>query len=289
MRCAAEVVDALRSGAVPKGDVLAVARVAGIAAAKRTPELLPLAHVIGVHGVVVDLEVLDAGVSVRATVRTADRTGVEMEAMVAVSVAALAVVDMVKGMDRTVEIDGVRLLAKSGGRSGEWTRTPKGARTHEHRTGRRRDRPRRRRGQASRRGRQGRRRRRWPVDARACARRGRRRTPAASSSARRRSRPMESTASRRTRPSVAPPPASPPGSPTSAPRRRDLPTSSSCSPATSRSRPRSFPSSSPPCRATMAPTASCSWTATAAANRCSPATGARRSGLRSRGSTRRAG
>ncbi|HEY5514828.1 MAG TPA: cyclic pyranopterin monophosphate synthase MoaC, partial [Pengzhenrongella sp.] len=118
VRCAETVVAALRSGEVPKGDVLAVARVAGIAAAKRTPDLLPLAHVIGVHGVVVDLEVVDAGVTVSATVRTADRTGVEMEAMVAVSVACLAVVDMVKGLDRMVEIDRVRLLAKSGGRSG---------------------------------------------------------------------------------------------------------------------------------------------------------------------------
>jgi len=126
VRCAVHVVAALRSGAVPKGDVLAVARVAGIAAAKRTPELLPLAHVIGVHGVVVDLEVLDTGVAVTATVRTADRTGVEMEAMVAVSVACLAVVDMVKGLDREVEIDGVRLLAKSGGRSGQWTRSMPG-------------------------------------------------------------------------------------------------------------------------------------------------------------------
>ena len=126
VRCAATVVDALRSGTVPKGDVLAVARIAGIAAAKRTPDLLPLAHVIGVHGAVVDVEVVDAGVAVRATVRTADRTGVEMEAMVAVSVAALAVVDMVKGMDRSVEIESVRLLAKSGGRSGAWSRTQEG-------------------------------------------------------------------------------------------------------------------------------------------------------------------
>lgn len=126
VRCAPAVVSALRSGEVPKGDVLAVARVAGIAAAKRTPDLLPLAHVIGVHGVVVDLEVVDAGVAVRATVRTADRTGVEMEALVAVGVACLAVVDMVKGLDRTVEIDGVRLLAKSGGRSGTWTRGDEG-------------------------------------------------------------------------------------------------------------------------------------------------------------------
>jgi cyclic pyranopterin phosphate synthase len=120
VRCAPEVVDALRTGTVPKGDVLAVARVAGIAAAKRTPELLPLAHVIGVHGVVVDLEVTDGGVEVAATVRTADRTGVEMEALTAVAVASLAVVDMVKGLDRSARIEGVRVVAKTGGRSGDW-------------------------------------------------------------------------------------------------------------------------------------------------------------------------
>lgn len=120
--CAPAVVEALRSGAVPKGDVLAVARVAGIAAAKRTPELLPLAHVIGVHGVVLDVEVVDDGVRVEATVRTADRTGVEMEALTAVSVAALTVVDMVKGMDKGVRIADVRLEEKTGGRSGTWRR-----------------------------------------------------------------------------------------------------------------------------------------------------------------------
>ena len=120
--CAPSLVAALREGTTPKGDVLAVARVAGIAAAKRTPELLPLAHVIGVHGVVVDLTIDDGGVAITATARTADRTGVEMEALTAVSVAALNVVDMVKGLDRSVEITGIRLLAKSGGRSGEWHR-----------------------------------------------------------------------------------------------------------------------------------------------------------------------
>jgi cyclic pyranopterin phosphate synthase len=122
VRCTPEVVEALRSGTAPKGDVLAVARIAGIQAAKRTPDLLPLAHVIGVHGARVDLEVVDDGGRVTATVRTADRTGVEMEAMTAAAVAALAIVDMVKGMDRTVEIESVRLLAKSGGRSGDWRR-----------------------------------------------------------------------------------------------------------------------------------------------------------------------
>jgi cyclic pyranopterin phosphate synthase len=105
---------------VPKGDVLAVARIAGIAAAKRTPELLPLAHVIGVHGVVVDVDVIDEGVAIEATVRTVDRTGVEMEALTAVSVAALAVVDMVKGIDKAVQITSIRLLAKDGGKSGSW-------------------------------------------------------------------------------------------------------------------------------------------------------------------------
>jgi cyclic pyranopterin monophosphate synthase len=120
--CAPHVVAALRSDAVPKGDVLAVARIAGISAAKRTSELLPLAHVIGVHGATVDVEVVDDGVALRATVRTADRTGVEMEALTAVSVAALAVVDMVKGMDKATSIRDVRLESKSGGRSGPWVR-----------------------------------------------------------------------------------------------------------------------------------------------------------------------
>jgi cyclic pyranopterin phosphate synthase len=122
VRCAAPVVATLRDGSVPKGDVLAVARIAGIQAAKRTPDLLPLAHVIGVHGCVVDLAIEDAGVAIEATVRTADRTGVEMEALTAVSVAALAIVDMVKGMDRSTSIENVRITAKEGGRSGTWTR-----------------------------------------------------------------------------------------------------------------------------------------------------------------------
>jgi cyclic pyranopterin monophosphate synthase len=120
--CPAHVVAALRSGDVPKGDVLAVARIAGIAGAKRTAELLPLAHVIGVHGAVVDLTVEDDGVAIAATVRTADRTGVEMEALTAVSVAALAVLDMVKGLDKSVSISDVRLEAKTGGKSGDWRR-----------------------------------------------------------------------------------------------------------------------------------------------------------------------
>lgn len=122
VRCSPEVVAALRDGTVPKGDVLAVARIAGIQAAKRTPELLPLAHVIGVHGVVVDLDITDEGIEIEATARTADRTGVEMEALTSVAVAALAVVDMVKGLDKTTSIENVRITAKSGGRSGDWRR-----------------------------------------------------------------------------------------------------------------------------------------------------------------------
>ncbi len=120
--CSPDVVQALRDGTVPKGDVLAVARVAGIAATKRVPELLPLAHVIGIHGCAVDLTAVDDGVQIRATVRTADRTGVEMEALTAVTVAALAVVDMVKGVDRSAAIEQARIVAKSGGRSGSWVR-----------------------------------------------------------------------------------------------------------------------------------------------------------------------
>ena len=122
VRCAPHVVAALRDGTTPKGDVLAVARISGIQAAKRTPELLPLAHVIGVHGAVVDVAVHDDGVEIEATIRTADRTGVEMEALTAVAVAALAVVDMVKGLDKATAIENVRLVRKTGGKSGDWVR-----------------------------------------------------------------------------------------------------------------------------------------------------------------------
>ena len=122
VRCAPHVVAALRDGSVPKGDVLAVARISGIQAAKRTPELLPLAHVIGVHGCTVDLEIADEGVEITATVGTADRTGVEMEALTSVSVAALAIVDMVKALDKGTSIENVRLIAKTGGKSGDWVR-----------------------------------------------------------------------------------------------------------------------------------------------------------------------
>jgi cyclic pyranopterin phosphate synthase len=117
-----DVVARLRDGSVPKGDALAVARIAGIQAAKRTPELIALAHVIGVHGVELDLEIRDGGVEITGTVRTADRTGVEMEALTAVSVAALNVIDMVKGLDRRAAIRDVELVSKAGGKSGTWRR-----------------------------------------------------------------------------------------------------------------------------------------------------------------------
>lgn len=122
VKVADEVIALLRDGAVPKGDVLAVARIAGIQAAKKTPDLLPLAHVIGVHGCTVDLAIVADGVEIVATTRTADRTGVEMEALTSVSVAALAIIDMVKGLDRSAHIVEVKLLAKEGGRSGTWHR-----------------------------------------------------------------------------------------------------------------------------------------------------------------------
>lgn len=120
----AQAVEALRSGTVPKGDALAVARIAGIQGAKRTPDLIPLCHPIGLHAVTVDLHVADHGVLIRATARTADRTGVEMEALTSVSVAALALIDMVKAVDRTAVITDVRLEEKSGGKSGHWVRGP---------------------------------------------------------------------------------------------------------------------------------------------------------------------
>ncbi len=116
-------VAALRDGTVPKGDALAVARIAGIQGAKRTPDLIPLCHPLGLHGVAVDLTVEDAGVSITAEVRTADRTGVEMEALTAVSVAALTLIDMIKSVDKGAVITDVRLEAKDGGKSGPWRRS----------------------------------------------------------------------------------------------------------------------------------------------------------------------
>jgi cyclic pyranopterin monophosphate synthase len=117
-----EVVALLRGGGVPKGDALAVARIAGIQAAKRTPDLVPLCHPIAIHAVEVDLEVTDDAVLVRAVVRTADRTGVEMEALTSVAVAGLALIDMVKAVDPAAVISDIRVEEKTGGKSGRWRR-----------------------------------------------------------------------------------------------------------------------------------------------------------------------
>src|SRR5512144_1064947 len=119
-----EVVGLLRGEGVPKGDALGVARVAGIMAAKRTPDLVPLCHPLAISGVTVDLEVEDDAVAITATVKTTDRTGVEMEALTAVSVAALTVVDMVKAVDKAAVITDVRVETKTGGKSGDWARDP---------------------------------------------------------------------------------------------------------------------------------------------------------------------
>lgn len=116
------VVELLRGEGVPKGDALAVARIAGIQAAKRTPDLVPLCHPIAIHAVTVDLAVASDAVEITATVRTADRTGVEMEALTCVAVAGLTVVDMVKAVDPAAVITDVRVESKIGGKSGDWHR-----------------------------------------------------------------------------------------------------------------------------------------------------------------------
>ena len=117
-----QVVKLLREGDLPKGDALAVARLAGIQAAKRTSELIPLCHPIAIHAVDIELEIKENGVSIKSEVRTADRTGVEMEALTSVAVAGLALIDMIKGKDRGAHITDVRVTHKSGGKSGEWNR-----------------------------------------------------------------------------------------------------------------------------------------------------------------------
>ena len=118
----AEVVGLLRGSGVPKGDALAVARLAGIQGAKRTPDLVPLAHPIALHGVTVDLVVADDAVEITAVARTADRTGVEMEALTAVAVAGLALIDMVKAVDPAAVITAVQVEEKTGGKTGRWVR-----------------------------------------------------------------------------------------------------------------------------------------------------------------------
>jgi cyclic pyranopterin phosphate synthase len=117
-----EVVALLRGEGMPKGDALAVARLAGIMGAKRTPDLIPLCHPIGLHGVTVDLTITEAGVDITATARTADRTGVEMEALTAVATAGLALIDMIKAVDPAASIEAVRVLRKEGGKTGDWVR-----------------------------------------------------------------------------------------------------------------------------------------------------------------------
>ena len=116
----ARVIELLRGDGVPKGDALGVARVAGIMATKRTPDLIPLCHPLAIGGAEVDLLVTDTAVEITATVHTADRTGVEMEALTAVSVAALTVIDMVKAVDKHARITDIEVVAKSGGKSGDW-------------------------------------------------------------------------------------------------------------------------------------------------------------------------
>ena len=118
-----KAVRALRAGEVPKGDAIAVARIAGIQGAKKTPDLIPLCHPIGLHAVSVELEVQDHGVAITATARTADRTGVEMEALTSVTVAALALIDMIKAVDPAAVITDVRVDEKTGGKTGVWRRS----------------------------------------------------------------------------------------------------------------------------------------------------------------------
>jgi cyclic pyranopterin phosphate synthase len=126
VRMAAETARAVREATVAKGDALGVARVAGIMAAKRTPELIPLCHPLPLTSVEVGFEVRDDGVRIEATARVTGRTGAEMEALTAAAVAGLTVIDMVKGLEKGVHLEWVRLLAKSGGASGDWRRAVPG-------------------------------------------------------------------------------------------------------------------------------------------------------------------
>lgn len=117
---AAAALDAIRAGSVQKGDVLAVARIAGIMAAKKTAELIPLCHPLPISGVTLDLAIEGDGIRATASVTTSYTTGIEMEALTAVSVALLTVYDMAKALDKGMRIEGVRLLSKTGGKSGDW-------------------------------------------------------------------------------------------------------------------------------------------------------------------------
>ena len=126
VRMAPETLRAIRDSELAKGDALGVARVAGIMAAKRTSELIPLCHPLPITSVAVDFELVEAGVRILATARVTGRTGVEMEALTAAAVAGLTVIDMVKGLEPGVWLEAVRLLEKSGGKSGVWKRQPPG-------------------------------------------------------------------------------------------------------------------------------------------------------------------
>jgi cyclic pyranopterin phosphate synthase len=119
----ADVIELIATGGLPKGDALATARVAGILAAKRTSDLIPLCHQLALTGVDVDFEVRSTDVGITATVRTTDRTGVEMEALTAVSVAALTLYDMLKAVDPAARIEGIRVVRKEGGKTGSWSPT----------------------------------------------------------------------------------------------------------------------------------------------------------------------
>lgn len=122
LRTSAEVVALISSGGLPKGDALATARVAGILAAKRTSDLIPLCHQLALTKVDVEFTVGEAEITITAMVRSTDRTGVEMEALTAVSVAALTLYDMIKAVDPAARIDDIRVLSKEGGRCGSWVR-----------------------------------------------------------------------------------------------------------------------------------------------------------------------
>src|SRR6201986_3930574 len=122
LRTSAQVVELISTGGLPKGDALATARVAGILAAKRTSDLIPLCHQLALTGVDVEFSAGDTDVEITATVHSTDRTGVEMEALTAVSVAALTLYDMIKAVDPAARIDDIRVLRKDGGRHGSWVR-----------------------------------------------------------------------------------------------------------------------------------------------------------------------
>lgn len=123
VRMGAETLAAVREATLAKGDALGVARVAGILAAKRTPELIPLCHPLPITSVDVEFELLPAGVRVQATARVTGQTGVEMEALTAAAVAGLTLIDMVKAVEKGVYLESVQLLTKRGGKSGDWTRS----------------------------------------------------------------------------------------------------------------------------------------------------------------------